>query len=446
MVSAAPTFEDVAGDIAVRLHGACLVAHNLPFDHRMLSNEFERLGTDLGTRVGVDTLSATGSRLTDACTTHGIPFVGAHRALTDAVATAHLFVQIADRCKPGAPLAAPSSHLRCGRVCRREDTAPVHLPDPPLVMYLASRLSHTGVEVAMLQYLEVVGRAVADVHLDREEREFLATLAGQLGLTEAQTAQSHRRFVNDLVAAAVADNEVTDEEYEALVRVASALDVDQAMVDARVHPLRSHALAVMLTAGATVVFTGEHRAYERDELTQMATAMGLEVQTGVSKSTDMVAAADPASNSGKAAKARRYGIPIVDVDDLLRASVGEAMPAHGTGQAALKVITCPDCYSTSAVPATSSATANKRCSECAAIAATTSAAMSDGVPVPPPPPPQGGPGRVPTAGMLAAWRGRSMETLTCGACGGKWERQRVRGRKPVLCKACIRAAQTSASD
>ena len=243
MVSAAPTFEDVAGDIAVRLHGACLVAHNLPFDHRMLSNEFERLGTDLGTRVGVDTLSATGSRLTDACTTHGIPFVGAHRALTDAVATAHLFVQIADRCKPGAPLAAPSSHLRCGRVCRREDTAPVHLPDPPLVMYLASRLSHTGVEVAMLQYLEVVGRAVADVHLDREEREFLATLAGQLGLTEAQTAQSHRRFVNDLVAAAVADNEVTDEEYEALVRVASALDVDQAMVDARVHPLRSHALA-----------------------------------------------------------------------------------------------------------------------------------------------------------------------------------------------------------
>lgn len=40
----APTFDDVAGDIADRLRGRVLVAHNLPFDARFLSAEFQRLG------------------------------------------------------------------------------------------------------------------------------------------------------------------------------------------------------------------------------------------------------------------------------------------------------------------------------------------------------------------------------------------------------------------
>ncbi len=40
----APTFSDVARDVAIRLNGACVAAHNLSFDARMVGGEFSRIG------------------------------------------------------------------------------------------------------------------------------------------------------------------------------------------------------------------------------------------------------------------------------------------------------------------------------------------------------------------------------------------------------------------
>lgn len=376
MVAYAPTFEEIAGDIAVRLHGACLVAHNLPFDYRMLRNEFGRLNCDLTGLPGIDTLRATRSRLGVACSTFGIDLDGAHGALADATATSQLFLQVASRCDAGSPLIAPHALYRSGKVLRREHVAPSHLPDPPLVVYLASRLPHLGAEAATLQYLEVLGRAIADLHINIEERIVLDTFASELGLTQSHIAQADRRFLNDLIDAAVSDNEVTDDEYEALVRVAAALKVDQSVVEQRVHPYRTLSQSIALSAGMTVVFTGEHPELTRDNLTEFATGLGLEVQGGVSKSTMIVAAADPNSNSGKAGKARRYGIPIVSVEDFAGARLGDIIEGHGAGQAALKVIACPDCLTTWSVPATSRQTTSKRCPPCADITSAKSPRVS----------------------------------------------------------------------
>lgn len=89
----APLFADVVGDVAVRLDGACLVAHNLPFDTRMLTNEFQRAGTDLVIQTGIDTLAATRCRLSRACDTHGITLTSTHTALADATAVARLLLR-----------------------------------------------------------------------------------------------------------------------------------------------------------------------------------------------------------------------------------------------------------------------------------------------------------------------------------------------------------------
>lgn len=82
MVADAPTFEEIAGDVAVRLHGACLVGHNIPFDRRMLAGEFTRLGDELAAPRPIDTYVASGCRLADACARHRIDLAGAHRAWT----------------------------------------------------------------------------------------------------------------------------------------------------------------------------------------------------------------------------------------------------------------------------------------------------------------------------------------------------------------------------
>lgn len=408
MVVSAPTFADVAGDIAVRLNGACLVAHNLPFDYRMLSSEFARLGQQLTMTAGVDTLVATHCRLHEACGMFGVALDGAHRAMGDATATAELLSWVAPQCGIGSPVAAPHGLIRTGRVFRREDTAPGYLPETPLLVYLASRLPHNGVEADLLIYLELVGRAAADLHLDRAERAHLAELASGLGLSPAHVAQAHRRYVNDLVDAAISDSQVTDDEYDTLVRIAAALDVDQTTVERRVHPFMEVDTSVTLAPGMKIVFTGDHT---RESL---AHELGLEVQYGVSKSTQIVAAADPSSNSGKAGKARQYGIPIIAASDLERARLGDVLRAHGTGRAQLKVISCPDCHATWTVPATTAGQRTKRCVDCATIPPRTTSKRA----------------------VKDMWAPPTIEWLTCSRCGRNWHREVTKGRKPHECPSC----------
>ena len=175
MVASAPVFDEIAGDLAVRLDGACLVAHNLPFDYRMLSGEYERLGADLALVSGIDTLNASGRRLSDACDEYGITLDGAHRAVNDALATAQLVVRLADRCTTGSALAAPVGLHRSGLVLRRDDTAPEMLPEQPFITQLISRLDYAQAEAQTIAYLELVERALSDLHLDRDERVELAS-------------------------------------------------------------------------------------------------------------------------------------------------------------------------------------------------------------------------------------------------------------------------------
>ena len=258
MVKDAPTFEEIAGDIAVRLHGACFVAHNVPFDRRMLQNEYGRLGNELVVLSSVDTYLASGCRLTDACGRYGIGIDGAHRASADAWATAQLFLRLVEDCETGAPLVAPAELSRSGRVRRREDVEPVTLPEPPLIAFLASRVDVEGLAVRSQQYLEMVARGVADLHLDRDERAQLAELAESLGLHEAQITQAHRRFVNGLIDGAIEDDVVTDDEYDTLIRIASALGVDQATVERQIAKFRIEESLTVLTAGMQVVLFAQN--------------------------------------------------------------------------------------------------------------------------------------------------------------------------------------------
>ena len=103
MLESAPAFEAVAADIAVRLDGAVLVAHNISFDLRMLSQEVERVrGMHLDVGAGVCTYRLTGEKLAVAAERAGLSPPD-HSALTDARVAAELLLIHAD----AASLAAP---------------------------------------------------------------------------------------------------------------------------------------------------------------------------------------------------------------------------------------------------------------------------------------------------------------------------------------------------
>lgn len=93
MVRSAPAFEQIAVTVADHLNGRVLVAHNLAFDQRFLTDEFERAGFVVDPGFGVCTQQLTGERLTVACQRRGITIESHHRALADARAAAALLMR-----------------------------------------------------------------------------------------------------------------------------------------------------------------------------------------------------------------------------------------------------------------------------------------------------------------------------------------------------------------
>ncbi len=366
MVEGAPRFADVAGDIGIRLHGACLVAHNASFDLRMLRNEYKR--AELGLEAApVDTLSASGGRLGTVCADLGIGIEHAHSALDDALACSQLLLRVAERCHPGEP-ATVTPAQRSGRVLRRRDTVPAQLEDPPLIAYLASRLDLRGVEARFLAYLELVERIVADLHLDREERHQLADLATELGLNHADRRMAHRRYVNELIDAALADRVLTPDEYDQLLRVESMLDLDEGLVDERTRAWRTTTASPRtLEPGTEIVFTGDDPERPRAVLKAHATSLGFTVHSGVRKKTGLLVAFDAASRSGKAKKAADYDIPIVSTADFAALGPGAALSLTTSDDdlAARKVITCPQCLTNRTAPASQQTRQEQFCAECA---------------------------------------------------------------------------------
>nr|NLI48819.1 hypothetical protein [Propionibacterium sp.] len=163
-----------------------------------------------------------------------------------------------------------------------------------------------------------------DGFLAEHEKDALVHTARVAGLTRGQVLDIHGSYLVNLAMVALADGVVTASERAELDRAAALLglhrhDVDAALAEAEA-TLGDQALdgallqmcGLSLKGGDRVVFTGE-MSRPRSQWEAAAREVGL-VPGTVTKATTLVVAADPNSGSGKAAKARNYGIPIITED------------------------------------------------------------------------------------------------------------------------------------
>jgi len=174
--------------------------------------------------------------------------------------------------------------------------------------------------------------ALADLDIDAGEHQRLQALAADLGLSPSEVAGAHEWYLGEMIAAASRDQRVTDEELDLLCRVASALGISEGVVDAGVLQWRHPADVVRLERGMRVCFTGTALTADGAELPRavlcdIAGQMGLYVVDSVTKKhCDLLVAADASSQSGKAAKARKFGVPVVEVRRFLCAERGGEVP------------------------------------------------------------------------------------------------------------------------
>lgn len=325
----APSFADLAGQVVERLAGHTLVAHNLLFDAGFLTAEFGKLGfqVPIAAGRGLCTMRLAGhflptaARSLQACrVAAGLSPHRAHSALHDARAAAELLAYYLRQVGSPPPWAALVQEARqvawpglpgkgLAPVVRRrpEDR------EPHFLTRLVDRLPRLRDPKADA-YLDLLDRALLDRHISASEADQLVATADQLGLARADAEYLHGRYLISLAAIAVEDQILTTAERRDLDGVAALLglttaDVDEALAIARATPVPVRP-QWQLRPGDVVVFTGG-MSPPREIWEVGAVTHGLVVGDNVTKRTRLLVAADPDSMSGKAKKARQYGVPIV---------------------------------------------------------------------------------------------------------------------------------------
>jgi DNA polymerase-3 subunit epsilon len=339
-VVSAPTFGDIAPYVLRAVTGRTVVAHNASFDLRFLAAELHRAGVPLqGLPLsGLCTmqwssayLNAASRRLVDCCRACGVPLTDAHSAAADAIATAHLLSHYltASSYEPpwGETIAVTrgyawpsfSGHYPELRMARRSEIRTARQDE--WLDRIVSRMPRAA-DTRVDSYLAVLEMAMLDGFLAEHEKEALVETAVAAGLTRGQVLDLHADYLRAMAELALEDHVVTAEERQDLERVAAMLglrntDVDEALRAAHEAGAGQHATSVVTLAmsgirlepGDRVVFTGD-MVRDRSEWEALARRRGLE-PGGVTKKTKVVVASDPNSLSGKAGKARSYGIPII---------------------------------------------------------------------------------------------------------------------------------------
>jgi DNA polymerase-3 subunit epsilon len=328
-VLAAPSFADVASEVIAALSGRTLVAHNARFDAQFLDHEFQRSG--LGTRpptpylctmqLASSYLRGTSRKLRDCCRAAEVVHEDEHMALGDARAVAGLLRYYLRCCGAPVPWSSaldetrrhwwPQVSISSGvPTMRRGGTA--RRPDAWLDRITSSLPRNP--EPSIDAYFAVLEQALLDGYLSAHEESALIEVAIDLGLHRDQVAAVHTMYLDSMAIAAWADGVVTETERAQLVGLAEMLGLPTSLVPLCLKRAEAVGRAVesdgfRLEVGDQVAFTGD-LSVPRTQLEALVRDLGL-VPSGVTKQTKVVVAADPDSLSGKAGKARQYGIPIV---------------------------------------------------------------------------------------------------------------------------------------
>ena len=339
----APTFGQLAEELHWRLSGTVLVGHNLSFDARFLDAEFRKAGAPVPgdflsqglctMRLSHRYLQGAGRSLQDCCDSFGIDVQQAHSAFGDASATAVLLSRYMEL-DPDEPdwdhrLHAATDNrwfnsvpaLRVPAVVRSRST---DKPAGHFLEKLASRLPEFSGTETEENYLAILDLALMDRYLSAHEEAQLLQTASDIGLDKKAALALHEHYFQQLVAAAWADGVLADDEIADLSKVLALLGLPAQKIN---EAKKAPAVAQYLPKGAApanrhevppgslVVLTGDMSRARSDIEEQLARA-GFTPHRAVTKKVALLVAADPDSLSGKAKKARDYGIPIVGEDYL----------------------------------------------------------------------------------------------------------------------------------
>jgi len=353
----APTFDRVAPSLLEILEGRVIVGHNVAFDLRFLAAELERDGYEIPDFVAIDTLQVAKSLLSrddlptfqlhdiaahlgfgidDVLEHAGLSDRPEHSALGDALVTAYVFARLVEM---SAGSAFWDSHLERAAELIWPEYVPVAVEakrrgeasgvsklssQSPASLSVGAVFKALGAEGpgghATSEYARLLDESLADRILDAAEIDVLVSTARVLRLDNATLGSLHRGHFDRVVTAAWSDGSLYPEERADIVRLAELLGIDDHSLRAALQEepedggLSSEPAYAAIAAGSLIVLTGDMSA-PRAELEEKILSLGFIVGKNVTKKTSLVIAADPYTQSGKARKARDYGIAVLGEEE-----------------------------------------------------------------------------------------------------------------------------------
>lgn len=335
-VAGAPTFKELAGHLSNLLHNRLLVAHNAQFDMGFLEAEFNRAIPELGgfdykylctMKLSRQFLPENGRSLDSCCGAYDIEIEAPHHALADARATAKLlqsYMRELNKPEDWANLLAVDTDWPEVEETKFSIKArPFFTSEEPYLLSKISRLPDLAATEEENEFLAILDRVIADEVVTVQESQELLDAAAHAGITSTRLEELRRIYFLRLVDLVWEDGVLTGSEEQALDRVAEFMGVDdELLAQAKSGPFEKAKTAVethfdfRVEQGSLVVLTGD-MVEPRSHYEAIVTGAGFKVAPAVTKKVSLVVAADATSISGKARKARDYGIPIVQIEDFL---------------------------------------------------------------------------------------------------------------------------------
>lgn len=336
----APRFNDIAGNLAELLKNVnVLVGHNVRFDVSFLQSEYNRIDIEMPQYPSIDTMNlAGGGTLSACCLEHGIKFDGkAHAAIHDARATAQLLSKLLekesdllDNCISYKTQSWPPYPAPCSSLLSRECIAGSNIVASSCIKRLAARLSANSNNETCPEgekdYRGLLWRVLEDGLMEESEEKALVDVAEHWGLSLSRIKKIHLDYLLELSKAIWADCQITEAEKREIKLSARLLGFKQ-LSDEQIYKLfhlSENPMVVEMAqtsnenmSGKSVCFTGEcscsvgGQLMTREQSEQIAISKELVVKSSVTKKLDMLIVSDPNSQSGKAKKARQYGIRII---------------------------------------------------------------------------------------------------------------------------------------
>ena len=313
MVSTAPLFE---------------TSHNFSFDSRLLAQEFKRANTQGSLGKGFctmiasrRTLSGTRASLSETCEALGITVEDAHSALGDARMVMQISQELLDDEQYVSPAEVDYDRQRNpARVLHRTVFSRGEFDSLKRIQAFTKKVPFPTSDEKYIAYLLILNMAMEDLIISKEEEGELASWAEDLGISKSEIKTLHQGYFDSFVQAALRDGVITLHESEMIELVGKALNVTVVIPET---PQLITANSEKLSVGKRVCFTGSAtgltgETIHREDLEALAARVGLHPAKDVTKrGCDILVAADESTMSGKAKRARDWGIPIISVQKFI---------------------------------------------------------------------------------------------------------------------------------